>query len=85
MLLATAFFLYSAVVVPCAPRAETVSEPHGAPVMQPRAHSHNDYLHPRPLLEAEGLVDRDGPVDVRDPVAGVDELHACDPPLVSGD
>ena len=52
MLLATAFFLGSAVVVPCAPKAETGSEPQGAPVIQPRAHSHNDYVHTRPLLDA---------------------------------
>jgi hypothetical protein len=52
MLLATAFFLYSAVVVPCAPKVETLSEPHGAPVIQPRAHSHNDYEHTRPLIDA---------------------------------
>src|SRR3954470_3765875 len=31
--------------------------------------------HPPPLLEAEGLVERDGAIDVADAVAGVDQLH----------
>jgi hypothetical protein len=52
MLLATVFFLGSALGVPCTPRAETGSGPHSAPVIQPRAHSHNDYMHTRPLLDA---------------------------------
>ena len=33
-----------------------------------------------PLLEAERRVEGDRAVDVGDPVAGVNELHACDPP-----
>jgi hypothetical protein len=52
MLFAVALFLGSAVLVPCAPKAETGSVPQGAPVIQPRAHSHNDYEHTRPLLDA---------------------------------
>ena len=32
--------------------------------------------HPAALLEPERLVEGDGPVDVADPVAGVNELHA---------
>src|SRR3954452_19385286 len=31
--------------------------------------------HPPPLLEAEGLVERDGAIDVADAVAGVEQLH----------
>src|SRR4051794_28819185 len=42
------------------------------------AHEHVDgavgQVHPPPLLEAERLVEGDRPVDVDDPVAGVDEL-----------
>jgi hypothetical protein len=52
MVFAVALFLGSAVLVPCAPKAETGSVPQGAPVIQPRAHSHNDYEHTRPLLDA---------------------------------
>jgi hypothetical protein len=52
IVLATAFFLGSALLAPCAPKAETGSVPQGAPVIQPRAHSHNDYEHTRPLLDA---------------------------------
>ena len=45
-----------------------------------QAHEDVDRLladrHPAALLEAERLVEGDGAVDVADPVAGVDELHA---------
>jgi hypothetical protein len=34
------------------PRPEAGGAPSGAPVVQPRAHSHNDYEHVRPLLDA---------------------------------
>src|SRR4029079_19044597 len=34
--------------------------------------------HPPPLLEAERLVELHGAVDVADPVAGVNELHAAE-------
>lgn len=34
------------------PRAETGGAPPLVAVIQPRAHSHNDYLHARPLLDA---------------------------------
>ncbi len=55
-LLATLFLVGSAVVGACAPAAETTAGPPGAvAVLQPRAHSHNDYLHPRPLLDALAL------------------------------
>ena len=36
---------------------------------------------PPALLEAERVVEGDRAIDVGDPVAGVDELHACSPPL----
>jgi hypothetical protein len=52
---AAALALGSAVVAPGAPRAETVTVSQGAPVIQPRAHSHNDYAHARPLLDALAL------------------------------
>ncbi|MCX7032097.1 MAG: phosphatidylinositol-specific phospholipase C/glycerophosphodiester phosphodiesterase family protein [Spirochaetes bacterium] len=52
LLFATVFFLGSVVVMPCTPKAETGSGAPGAPVIQPRAHSHNDYEHARPLLDA---------------------------------
>ena len=44
--------LVAAAVSPCSPRTETVAAPKGPPVIQPRAHSHNDYEHARPLLDA---------------------------------
>jgi hypothetical protein len=44
------------------------------------AHEHVDRLvanrEAAGLLEAQGLVERDRAVDLPDPVAGVDELHA---------
>ncbi len=54
-LFATGFFLGSLVVPWCSPKAEATAGSQGAPVIQPRAHSHNDYLHRRPLLDALAL------------------------------
>lgn len=50
--LAVAFLLGAAIAGPCAPRAEAAAPPTGTPVLLPRAHAHNDYLHDRPLLDA---------------------------------
>jgi hypothetical protein len=51
--IAAALFLFlAAVIMQGTPGAETVAAPKGPPVIQPRAHSHNDYLHTRPLLDA---------------------------------
>jgi hypothetical protein len=44
--------LGAAIAGPCAPRAEAAAPPTGTPVLLPRAHAHNDYLHDRPLLDA---------------------------------
>jgi hypothetical protein len=44
--------LFAAVALPGHPRAETGGVPPRSPVVQPRAHAHNDYLHARPLLDA---------------------------------
>ncbi len=52
VLSATTFHLGSAIVAMGAPGTETAAAPQGAPVLQPRAHSHNDYEHARPLLDA---------------------------------
>jgi glycerophosphoryl diester phosphodiesterase len=52
MIFVAAFLLGSASVLPCMPRAESGAAPQGAPVIQTRAHAHNDYLHTRPLLDA---------------------------------
>jgi len=41
-----------AAIVEGFPRAETGAVPQGPPVIQPRAHSHNDYEHAHPLLDA---------------------------------
>jgi hypothetical protein len=45
-----------------------------------QAHEDVDRLvadrHPAPLLEPERLVELDGAVDLADPVAGVNQLHA---------
>jgi hypothetical protein len=49
---AAAFLLSSVVAVQGSPRAETAAAPQGASIIQPRAHSHNDYEHARPLLDA---------------------------------
>src|SRR4029453_14019192 len=51
------------------------------PVAVPgQAHEDVDRLfadrHPPPLFEAERLVERDGAVDLTDPVTGVNELHS---------
>jgi hypothetical protein len=50
--LAVAFLLGAAAAGPCAPRAEAAAPPSETPVLLPRAHAHNDYLHDRPLLDA---------------------------------
>ena len=42
----------AAVMVEGFPKAETIAAPQGPPVVQPRAHAHNDYEHARPLLDA---------------------------------
>src|SRR5205085_11215591 len=50
-----------------------------------QAHEDVDRLvanrHPPALLEPERLVERDRPLDIGDPVAGVNELHAPSLPL----
>jgi hypothetical protein len=43
---------FSAATLQGRPRAETGGAPPANPVVQPRAHAHNDYLHARPLLDA---------------------------------
>lgn len=50
--LGAALLLLSAAALAGHPRAETGGGPPGAPVVQPRAHAHNDYLHARPLHDA---------------------------------
>jgi hypothetical protein len=52
ILLAALFFLGAVTILPSSPKAETAVTPQGTPVLQPRAHSHNDYEHARPLLDA---------------------------------
>lgn len=47
-----ALLLLAAAMLQGRPRAETGGAPPRAPVIQPRAHAHNDYLHARPLLDA---------------------------------
>jgi len=52
-ILAAAFLLLvSAVAMQGSPGAESGRVPPGPAVIQPRAHSHNDYEHARPLLDA---------------------------------
>jgi len=50
--MATAALIIAAAALQGSPVAETGNAPQGAPVIQPRAHSHNDYEHARPLLDA---------------------------------
>jgi len=47
-----ALLLLSAAVLQGHPRAEAGGAPPSRPVVQLRAHAHNDYLHARPLLDA---------------------------------
>ena len=65
--------------------AEVVGQLEPIPVSG-QAHEDVDRLladrHPPALLEAECGVEGHRAVDVGDPVAGVDELHACDPQVV---
>ena len=49
---AALLLLLAAVIVEGFPKAETGAAPQGPPVIQPRAHAHNDYEHARPLLDA---------------------------------
>jgi hypothetical protein len=49
--LALLLFL-AAVIVEGFPKPETAAAPQGPPVIQPRAHAHNDYEHARPLIDA---------------------------------
>jgi hypothetical protein len=51
-LLAAVLCLCSASVVEGFPSGESGGVPSGDPVILPRAHAHNDYLHARPLLDA---------------------------------